>query len=322
MVSFLKEVLSMPLLWIAAALVLLSLTAAYVCYRMAFYAPARKPVGPDEYPIPEGSIYEPFREQMVAWMKECRAMDREDVSITSFDGLTLRGYFYEYAPGAPIELMMHGYRGDAERDLCGGVQRCFEMKRSVLLVDQRGCGRSDGHVISFGINEHRDCLDWARYLNKRFGKDVPIILTGISMGAATVMIAAGQDVPENVVGVIADCGYTSAKEIIQKVIQDLHLPPKLSYPFVKLGARLFGHFDLESYSPIDAMKSCKVPVFFVHGESDDFVPCDMSRACSKACAKENILLTVPGAGHGLAYLIGKQAYFDALEPLHFPAYEN
>lgn len=312
----------MPLLWIAAAIAVLVPIISYICYRMAFYAPARKPIGPDEYPIPEGSIYEPYRDQMVAWMKECRAMVREDVSIKSFDGLTLRGYFYEYAPGAPIELMMHGYRGDAERDLCGGVQRCFEMKRSVLLVDQRGCGRSDGHVITFGINEHRDCLDWAKYLMDRFGKDVPVILTGISMGAATVMIAAGQDVPENVVGVIADCGYTSAKEIIQKVIKDLHLPPVLAYPFVKLGAKIFGRFDLELYSPIQSMASCKVPVFFVHGESDDFVPCDMSRACSKACVKENVLLTVPGAGHGLAYLIGKQAYFDALEPMHFPTYEN
>lgn len=310
----------MPFLGIAIGIAVLILIVAYICYRMAFYAPARKPAGPDEYPIPEGSIYEPFREQMVAWMKECRAMNREDVSITSFDGLTLRGYFYEYAPGAPIELMMHGYRGESERDLCGGVQRAFAMKRSVLLVDQRGCGRSDGHVITFGIREHRDCLSWAQYLNDRFA--VPIILTGISMGAATVMITAGQELPEHVVGVIADCGYTSAKEIIQKVIRQMHLPPKLSYPFVQLGARLFGKFDLDSYSPIDAMKSCKVPVFFVHGEDDDFVPCDMSRACSQACAKENVLHTVPGAGHGLAYLVDPEGYMEAATKLHFPACEN
>ena len=312
----------MALLWIALAIGIIVLAISYICFRMAFYAPARKPVGPDEYPIPEGNIYEPFRDQMVAWMKECRAMRREDVSIQSFDGLTLRGYFYEYAPGAPIELMMHGYRGDAERDLCGGVQRCFSMKRSVLLVDQRACGRSDGHVITFGIHEHRDCLAWARYLQERFGKDVPVILTGISMGAATVMIAAGQNVPENVVGVIADCGYTSAKEIIQKVIQDMHLPPAAAYPFVKLGARLYGGFDLDSFSPIESMKTCKVPVFFVHGEADDFVPCRMSEDCRNACVQENILHTVPGAGHGLAYLLDMEGYKRALAPLHFPTAEN
>ena len=249
-------------------------------------------------------------------------MNREDVSIQSFDGLTLRGYFYEYAPGAPIELMMHGYRGEAERDLCGGVQRSFAMKRSVLLVDQRGCGRSDGHVITFGIHEHRDCLSWANYLAERF-QDVPIILTGISMGAATVMIAAGQNIPENVVGVIADCGYTSAKDIIQKVIKkDMHLPPVLAYHFVKLGAKIFGGFDLDSYSPIEAMPNCKVPVFFVHGEGDNFVPCEMSDACSKACAAEHVFHTVPGAGHGLAYLIDPEGYKEAVAKLHFPAAEN
>ncbi|MBE6959808.1 MAG: alpha/beta hydrolase [Ruminococcaceae bacterium] len=312
----------MVLLLLAAAVVLMVLLISYICYRMAFYAKPRKPAGPDEYPIPEGRIYEPFREQMVAWMKECRSMNREDVSIQSFDGLTLRGYFYEYAPGAPIELMMHGYRGEAERDLCGGVQRSFAMKRSVLLVDQRGCGRSDGHVITFGIHEHRDCLSWANYLAERF-QDVPIILTGISMGAATVMIAAGQNIPENVVGVIADCGYTSAKDIIQKVIKkDMHLPPVLAYHFVKLGAKIFGGFDLDSYSPIEAMPNCKVPVFFVHGEGDNFVPCEMSDACSKACAAEHVFHTVPGAGHGLAYLIDPEGYKEAVAKLHFPAAEN
>ena len=310
----------MPLLWVAIAIIILILVISYICYRMAFFAPARKPVGPDEYPIPDGNVYEPFRDQMVAWMKECRAMVREDVSITSFDGLTLRGYFYEYKPGAPIELMMHGYRGDAERDLCGGVQRAFAMKRSVLLVDQRGCGRSDGHVITFGIHEHRDCLDWARFLQKKF--DVPIILTGISMGAATVMIAAGQEIPENVVGVIADCGYTSAKEIIQKVIKDMGLPPAISYPFVKLGAKLYGGFDLDSFSPVEAMNTCKVPVFFVHGEADDFVPCAMSKACSEACPQENVLHTVPGAGHGLAYLIDPEGYMAQAGKLNFPAADN
>ncbi|MBE6978515.1 MAG: alpha/beta hydrolase [Ruminococcaceae bacterium] len=307
---------------IPAVIFALIILTAYICYRMAFYSPDRVPIGPDEYPIPDGEIYEPFREQMVAWMKETRALDRKDVSIRSFDGLTLRGYFYEYAPGAPIELMMHGYRGAAERDLCGGVQRAFSMKRSVLLIDQRACGRSDGHIITFGINEHRDCLSWVDFLNKRFDSKLPIILTGISMGAATVMMAAGQKLPENVVGVIADCGYTSPKEIIQKVIRDMRLPPKLAYPFVKLGARLFGHFDLEEFSSIEAMRNCKIPVFFVHGAADDFVPCEMSIACSKACAAENVLLKVPGAGHGLAYLVGPQAYADAVAKLNFPSAEN
>lgn len=286
---------------------------AYLCFRTAFYVPAGSNIPKEEYPIPEGKIYEPHRDAMLGWMKEVRAMPCEEMSITSFDGLTLHGKYYEYAPGATIEIMFHGYRGSAERDLCGGVQRCFKLGHSALIVDQRCSGKSDGDVITFGINESRDCLDWMNHAIRRFGPDVRLILTGISMGAATVMIAAGEDLPENVIGVLADCGYTSAKSIIKKVIRQMKFPPNLAYPFVKLGARLYGHFDLEAVSPIQAMKRCKVPVIFFHGEDDDYVPCHMSRRNYTACAARKRILTVPGAGHGLSYLFAPQEYRDAMK---------
>ena len=293
-------------------LVLAVLLISYICFRMAFYAPRKEPANSQEYSIPEGEIYEPFRDQMVAWMKQTRTLPRQEFEITSFDGLTLHGNYYEYTPGAPIELMFHGYRGSAERDLSGGVQRCFKLGRNILLVDQRTSGRSGGNVITFGINESRDCHSWIDFLVSHFGPDVKIILTGISMGAATVMIAAGRPLPENVIGVLADCGYTSAKDIIKKTIRDMKLPPTLAYPFVKLGARLYGHFDLDETSPIEAMKNCQRPIIFIHGEADDFVPCDMSLHNYKACTAPKTILTVPGAGHGLAYLIGMDAYFETL----------
>ena len=308
----------MAFLLVPVGLILVALGISYICFRMAFSAPDRKAASPDTYPVPEGPEYAPYREQMISWNKALRAMPHEAVSIRSFDGLTLRGNYYEYAPGAPIELMMHGYRGDPERDLCGGVQRCFQLKRNVLLVSQRGCGDSDGNVITFGILEHRDCLAWTQFLIDRFGNDAQIILTGISMGAATVMMAAGTALPPQVKGIIADCGYTSAKDIIQKVIRDMKLPPKLSYPFVKLGARVFGGFDLEETSPLESMKKCRVPVFFIHGEADDFVPCEMSITNSDACAAPHKLFTVPGAGHGLSYLVDRDGYHRAIEELRFP----
>ena len=301
----------MDIFWILAALcaaVLLAvLIIAYICYRMAFYAAPRKPLGEDEFPLPDGEIYESYRDVMIQWVKEIRTWPHEDVSVTSFDGLTLRGKFYEYAPGAPIELMLHGYRGAAEKDMCGGVRRCFAVKRSALVVDQRACGTSDGSTITFGVNERRDCLSWVDYMVKRW-PDRKIILTGISMGAATVVMAAGEPLPENVIGVLADCGYTTAKEMIQKTIAEMRLPPKLAYPFVKLGAKLYGHFDLEETSPIEALKTCQVPVIFFHGEADDFVPCDMSRRMHAACPTRSSLITVPGAGHGLAYPVDKEGY--------------
>jgi len=297
---------------VLAALAVLVLVTCYICYRMAFYA-QRKPVDESVMPLPKGRIYEPYYPQMRQWMEELRAMPCEEMEITSFDGLRLHARFYEYAPGASIELMVHGYRGTAEGDLCGGVQRCFSLGRSVLLVDQRTSGKSEGHTITFGINESRDCAAWARLLVERFGEDVQIILTGISMGASTVLIAAGyEDLPEQVVGVIADCGFSSAKEIIQKVMVKMHFPPRLMYPFVKLAARLFGHFDLEERTALEAAKRCHLPVFFIHGEDDRFVPCDMSRRCYEACCAPKHLFTVPEAGHGIAYIMDTAGYVRAL----------
>ena len=147
---------------------------------------------------------------------------------------------------------------------------------------------------------------------EHFGPDVKIILCGISMGASTVLMAAGKPLPKNVIGVLADCGYNSAKDIIKKVIRQMHLPADISYPFVKLGAKLYGHFDLEETSPEEALKHCKIPVIFFHGESDDFVPCEMSRANYEACASRKRLVTIPGAGHGLCYPVDPEKYLSEL----------
>ena len=293
---------------ILAGLLLIILAISYICFVITFRVPKNDPVKNEEYPIPVGKIYEPWRDAMVAWMVETRALPHTDVSIRSFDGLTLRGKYYEFAPGAPIELMMHGYRGSSERDLCGGVQRCFALGHSALVVDQRGCGASEGSVITFGIRESRDCLSWVDFLIRTYGKDIRIILTGISMGASTVLIAGGQPLPENVIGILADCGYTSARDIIKEVIRVLKLPPALAYPFVRLGAWLFGRFNLEEDSAVDAVKRCRVPVLFFHGEDDDFVPCRMSRENYDACASQKKLVTIPGAGHGLSFLVDPQRY--------------
>jgi fermentation-respiration switch protein FrsA (DUF1100 family) len=210
-----------------------------------------------------------------------------------------------------MEIMFHGYRGNAERDLCGGVARAFALGHNVLIVDHRASGTSDGHVISFGINEKKDCLRWLDFALEHYGKDRKIMLTGISMGAATVMMAGGCDLPENVVYILADCGYSSPREIIRKVIRDMKLPMML-YPFIRLGAILFGRFDPEECSPIEAVTRCRVPLILIHGEADDFVPCEMSRKVFDACASQKKFVTIPGAGHGLAFPTDKEGYLKAL----------
>ena len=298
-------------LGIVGGLVFLTLLTSFICFLITFYAAPEKPN--EEFEIPPGAIYEPYRDIMVNWMKEARTLNPKEVSIKSFDGLTLYGKYYKYSEDAPIELMFHGYRGNAERDLCGGVQRCFALGRSCLIVDQRTAGKSGGRVITFGIKESRDCLSWVDYIIEKINPNAKIIITGISMGAATVTIAAGESLPKNVIAALADCGYTSAKAIIKKVIKDLKMPPNLMYPFIKLGARIFGGFDLEKHSPIEAMKKCTIPIIFIHGTTDDFVPYEMSvenfNACTHKCKK---MVTVEGAGHGLAYLKDTDGYFKGI----------
>ena len=301
----------MILLPIVAGLAGAVLLGAWLCFRLAFYVPDRKPRDPDFIDLPQGKVYEPFWDSMRRWTRMMRQMPHEQVSVTSFDGLTLTGNLYEYAPDAPIELMFHGYRGNAERDLSGGVQRCFQLGRSALLVDQRCSGGSQGNVITFGVKEHRDCLVWVDYLLQRF-PERKVILTGISMGASTVLMAAGQPLPENVIGVLADCGFTSAPDILKDVMGKIGMPPVIFYPLVRLGARLFGGFDPEESRAVDAVKKATLPVIFFHGEDDDFVPCRMSRENYEACASRKKLVTIPKAGHGLSFPVAQEAYLDAL----------
>lgn len=302
---------------IIAFLGLSALLISYICYRMAFYVRDKDKKSAEEFPIPDGKIYEPWRDKMVGWMKETRGLPHECFSVTSFDGLTLCAKYYEHTPGAPIELMFHGYRGYAERDLCGGVQRCFALGHNAFIVDQRASGDSQGNVISFGINESKDCHAWLEFIISHFGPDVKIILTGISMGASTVLNAAGSPLPKNVIGVLADCGFTAPSSIIKKVIRDMKLPENLAYPFVKLGAKLFGRFDLEEITSVEAVRHCSVPVIFFHGEEDAYVPCEMSRRNYEACVCRKKLVTIPGAGHGLCYPVAPEHYLQEMREFFY-----
>lgn len=301
-----------PYLIIAAALILLFFIITFICFALVFYSPKKKEIGENEYEYPSGDIYLPHIEEMKRWVDQVRSMPREEMCITSFDGVKLYGKYYEYSPGAPVEILFHGYRGSAERDLCGAVERCFAIGRSALIVDQRASGKSGGRLITFGIRERKDCLAWINHVISRFGSDVRIILTGISMGGATVTMAAGEDLPENVVCILSDCGYSSPKDIIIKVIKQIHMPPKLLYPIIRFGARIYGGFDLEETSSIEAVKVSKIPIIFIHGEDDDYVPCYMSQELYDACVSPKKITTIPGAGHGLSYPVDKEKYLKAL----------
>ena len=294
-------------------LCLLALITSFICFLMCFYSPKRKIFKDDEYDLPPGKEYEPFYDSIKIWIDEMRSMPYEEVEIKSYDGLILKGKYFENKKGAPIEIMIHGYKGNAERDMNAGIKRAFKVGRNALLIDQRGSGFSQGKVITFGIKERKDILKWIDFVIDKFGKDVRIILTGISMGASTSIMASCEDIPSNVISVLADCGFSSQKEIISKTIKEMKLPPKLFYPFVKLGGLIFGRFNLDELTPLEACKKAKVPIIFFHGDKDNFVPCYMSEEMSKVCITKNKLVIIPNAEHGLAYPTNPDLYISKVK---------
>ena len=103
---------------------------------------------------------------------------------------------------------------------------------------------SEGNVITFGIKERHDCISWINFVIEEFGEDIEIALAGVSMGGSTVLLASGMDLPKNVKMILADSSFHNAKDIIKKCVKDLKLPADIFYPFIKLGAKLYGKFDL------------------------------------------------------------------------------
>lgn len=226
----------------------------------------------------------------------------EPVYITARDGAKLAAGYYHVREGAPFQIQVHGYRGSGVRDFCGGNKLAREAGHNTLVVTQRAHGESSGNALSFGIRECRDVLDWVDYVNRRFGPDTRIILSGVSMGAATVIMASQFDLPDNVCCILADSPYSSPRAIIRKVCGDMHLPAALAYPFVRLGAILYGGFDPDSDSPVKAVKKAQKPILIIHGEDDAFVPCSMSKEIQDANPAMVERHTFPGAGHALSFL--------------------
>ena len=275
-------------------------------YRYVYYSPLGKQN--DDYHILAPIQTEEQYSRTIALIDALNARPYEAVSIRSRDGLRLSGRYYHTAEGAPLAILCHGYRGTPSRDFCGGADICFRAGMNVLLIEERAHCSSGGHTITFGVRERFDVLDWIRYAVQRFGADTRILLAGISMGAATVLMASALGLPANVRGILADCPYTSPEEIIREVGRARNLPVKAALPLAKLSARIPGGFSLSAASAVSAVRNAGVPILLIHGEADDFVPCEMSRAIAREKPELIELHTFPGAGHGLSYLVDPDRY--------------
>ncbi len=233
----------------------------------------------------------------------------QTIEMVSFDGLKMIGHWYPCENAKRIIVAMHGWRSSWLRDFAIISEFWHKNGCSILFAEQRGQGESDGDYIGFGLAERHDCLEWVKWINKNIGDELPIYLCGLSMGASTVLMASALQMPENVCGIMADCGFTSPHAIGKYVTENnLHF----SYgPISKAVDDIFKHkiqIETSNYSTVDALKETKLPVLFVHGTDDSFVPVEMTYENYKACKSPKRLLIVPGARHARSYLVDKELY--------------
>lgn len=264
---------------------------------------------------PRGKGFVDFPQEMELGKQWFFTQDRERITITSYDGLKLVAY---YLP-AEVEsdrvfILMHGYRNDGFNDFSGLVKYYHELGYHLLVPHQRSHGESEGKYICYGVKERYDVKQWAEYVEKRFHGNCRIFLSGISMGASTVLMAASLSLPKQVKGVIADCGFTSPWDIISHVMRkECHIP---GFPFLYITdfiCRNKAGFRLKECDTVSCMKKDRIPVLFVHGGKDLFVPVEMSCKSYEACAAPKRILIVDDAAHGASHLLEPKLYRKTVE---------
>jgi hypothetical protein len=256
-----------------------------------------------------GTSWDLYYEEICEGISWINSHFAEEIEIQSEDGLKLHGRLIENPNAKGTVLMFHGYRTHPEVDFSASAHVYYESGNHILLIDQRSSGKSEGKYIGFGVLESRDCRAWAQYAAQRFGSDKEIILAGLSMGASTVLMAAEQDLPENVTGIVADSAFSSPKEIIQKKIhQSYHCNGHLFTVAIGVWSRLLAGYSLNEVSVVEIMKNNQIPVFFIHGKADSLVPVEMTIRAAKNCKSASELLLVDDAEHGTGYLVDNETY--------------
>lgn len=253
------------------------------------------------------------RENGKYWIQTFK--ERQEISIVADDGVTLVGHYLKHPEAKRIVVMFHGWRGSWDGDFGSFGKALYERKSSLLLVEQRAHGRSGGKYIGFGVKERYDCKRWVEYIAKQSGNSqLPIYLAGVSMGAATVLMATELQLPKQVKGVIADCGFTTPYEMVRifakKVmkIEEMFITEAVNRICKKVAG-----YSFKECSTLSAMRKCKIPVFFVHGTNDNFVPYEMSKRNFEACRAKKYFLSIEGADHVESFLVNPKQYMNALE---------
>ena len=212
---------------------------------------------------------------------------------------------------------VHGFQSHAWNEFAPHIKFYRSVGFGMLLVDDRAHGDSEGEYVTMGVKDRRDCICWAEYLVKRFGTDTKILLHGVSMGGATVLSASGEkDLPQQVQGVISDCGFTCVKDSFSYQIASMyHIPPAFPVRVCQWYALHKAGFDFAEARPVDQVRNAGVPILFVQGKDDIMVPEYMVHRLYEACSSEKKLLIVEHANHAESIALNPEAYHQAIRSL-------
>ncbi len=252
--------------------------------------------------------YEKFRASIEENIRNIKAAECEEFVIESSDNYKLSAKFYKIKDGAPVAIFFHGYRSYVEFDGSYLFHIFRRLECNVLMVNQRAHGRNGARSITFGIKESDDCVRWVNFIAKKFGKDTRVILSGMSMGATTVMMASDADYRADVRGIIADCGFYSPAEAIKHSIRMRGYPVGITYFMARLSAIVFAGFDPQSRTTGDALSQTSIPVLIIHGDEDKLVPYEMGVMNYNATRSDKKLITIHGAGHAVCGGVNPELY--------------
>ena len=234
----------------------------------------------------------------------------EELILRSEDGLLLFGR--RAVPEGEVRgriLFFHGYRSCPKSDFSGIAKVFWEEGYELIFLSQRSHGRSEGRYITFGVKERYDAKAWGEEICRRYPDGKPMALVGMSMGAATVLMASALELPSAVRCVVADCGFTTPYEIIShKVKTGYHLPTKLFMPFVNFLSRRLAKVDLWEASSAEGVRSGRLPTLLIHGDDDTYVPYRMAEELRSEAAPNVSFLPVAGARHTQAFLVAEDAW--------------
>ncbi len=260
----------------------------------------------------ESQVDTVFKKDIVEGQKWISEKKFSEERITAYDGLPLYGRFYKNGDSKITILMMHGFRSNPIHDFSCAFKFYFDKGFNLFVPDQRAHGASGGKYITYGVRERFDAKSWMDHINKLI-PDGEIYATGVSMGASTVLMAADLDLPENVRGIIADCGFTSPAEIIKKVMkEDMKFPLFPLYYTTRAMTRMIAGFDFEECNAAVSVQNTKIPILFLHGKKDGFVPFSMGEKIFDATKSRKQAVWVEEADHGCSFLVDHEACASAL----------